>query len=115
MPRSSSWMVPRVSALDRKGAGNAHALLHAARQLAGLLASGLRQAHHVQIAQAVFAHLFAVVGRPARPHAEFHVLQRGQPRQQRVRLEHHAPFQRRPGDLAAVHNDDALVGVVDAG
>ena len=95
---------------DGERAGDADALLHAARQLRRLAVGRVAEAHEVEHAARVLGHLGARPGAVARAHGEGDVAERGEPRQQRVRLEDHGAVERRAGDLAPVHDDGAGIG-----
>ena len=60
-------------------------------------------------------HLDAVPLRASGAHREGDVAHHGEPRHERVTLEHHATVERRPGDFAPVHDDRAGRGRVQAG
>ena len=129
MRSSSSWIVPRVSAssapngsssssilrLDREGARDAHALLHAAGQLRRLLVDAPRRGRPCRRTSRTCSSTCARLqsGHLLRT-AKAMLLRTRQPRHQRMALEHHAALQARAGDLAAVHEDVAGAGAVEA-
>src|SRR5258706_249471 len=51
---------------------------------------------------------------PAAPHRKGDVAHRREPRHQRVPLEYDATVERRSGDLAPVHDDNAVGGLLEA-
>ncbi|KAI3492655.1 hypothetical protein L1887_42709 [Cichorium endivia] len=91
--------------LHRQRAGNADALLHAAGDLPRALVQGVPHLHAVEVvlnplpalclAHAVAKHVIDRQG---------HVVEAGEPRQQRMVLEHHGTFRTRPGDFAVIAN-----------
>src|SRR5690606_15275664 len=93
---------------------DAHALLHAARQLRGLLVDRMPQAHHLHIA--LDMRLDARLGPfgPLRSHREADVLPHREPGHQRMALEDHAPLQTGRIDLAPIHEDVPAAGMLQA-
>ena len=87
---------------------DAHALLHAARDLRRLLVARLRHAHELEIAQRPFVTL-RLGHRAAEDlvHGQAHVLVDAEPRQQRVILEHDGAIGPGLDDLAIVDEDVA--------
>ena len=88
-----------------KGARDAHALAHAARQFGRFAVQRVRQADHAEVARAVRARLLFRPGGPARPDPELNILQGREPRQQAVVLKHHAALKARADHFLAVHDD----------
>ena len=95
--------------LHRQRAGNPAALLHAAGDLPRTLVQRVSHLHAVEVvldplfalglAHGVTEHLI---------HRQRHVVEAGQPRQQRMVLEHHRALGPRPGDFAVVANQPAF-------
>src|SRR5437588_748193 len=129
MRTSSSWMVPRVSASSAPNGSSSSSIfgwMAKARAMptrcfmppescAGFLCSAPVNRIHVDELLAVRLHLDAVPVRPAALHRKGDVAHHREPRHQRVALEHHATLERRPRDLAAVHDHHAVGGAVEAG
>jgi hypothetical protein len=101
--------------LDGKGARNAHALLHATRQLRRLLVDGRQQAHHAHKLFHMRIDLGARPVGPARLHGKGDVLAHREPGHERMALEHHAALQAGARHLAAVHEHMAAGGRVQPG
>ncbi|WDT78402.1 MAG: hypothetical protein MPW14_14445 [Candidatus Manganitrophus sp.] len=94
--------------------GDADALLHAAGDLGRTLLRRLRQADQVQRAMAAtraFCSLRLICRKPAST-ASGTLSSAGQPRQQRVVLEHHAAVGAGPVNLVPLQDNDAQVGSV---
>src|ERR1700694_4140826 len=81
--------------LDRKGARDANALLHAARQCSRLLVFGAREANELHIFLRVIQDFRTPPGGPARADRECNVFAHRKPWHQRMALEHHTPFETR--------------------
>ena len=105
-------MVPRVSASNGKGACNAHALLHAARELRGLLVDGVAQAHEFDKLFHMHIDLGGLPFGPARFHRKGNVFAHRQPGHEGVALKHHATVQAGAHHLAVVHVHVATAGKV---
>ena len=88
--------------LNGKGPCNAHALLHAARQLAGLFVDGWQQAHHVNMLFNMLIDLRAFPIWPFGLHSKGNVLPNRQPRHERVTLKHHTALQTGPRNFTAI-------------
>ncbi len=87
--------------LDRQRAGDADALLHAAGDLARQLVLRRQQADKIERGAGALGQLGALFRRAENPlHRQVHVLEAGQPGQQRVVLEHHGAVRAGPGDFA---------------
>ena len=87
--------------LHRQRAGDADALLHAAGDLARALVRRRRQADQRERRVGARLQLGAALGRAEHAlDAEVDVLEAGQPRQQRMVLEHDGALRAGPGDLA---------------
>ena len=101
--------------LDGQGAGDADALLHAARELGRLAVGGVAQADEVEHLVGVVLDLGAGPVLVAAADGEGDVALGGEPGEQGVGLEDDGAVERRAGDLVAVHDDDAGVRRLEAG
>nr|GEU28124.1 hypothetical protein [Tanacetum cinerariifolium] len=92
-------------------AGDAHPLLHAARDFVRALRFRRRQPHQCQSGHGALAQLrFRFRLAEHAFDAEMDVFVAGEPRQQRMVLEHHRALRRRSGDFAAGAQQHAVAG-----
>src|SRR3954452_6611290 len=98
--------------VDRQRPRNADALLHAAGELIGTAIARILQAHQIEIASRRFAQHPAA--HPLHFQPERHVLKRGEPRQQRRMLEHHAAVVPTAGDHVSIDRHAAAACRLEA-
>ena len=113
--RAERFVQQQHLGLDGKGAGNADALLHAARQFRRFFVLRTGQTDQVDELLAVGAHFVAAPVGPARFHREGDILHHRQPRHQGMPLKHYTTIQAGAGHLTPVHEHQPGAWLVESG
>ena len=101
--RAKGFIHQQVSGIIGQSPRNRNPLLHAARQLRGVVIGKARKAHFAQVVLNQTGTL--LLGQATAARAVGHVLRHSQPREERVALKHHAPIRPRPVNWRAPHDD----------
>ncbi len=102
--------------LHGQGAGDAHALLHAAGNLVGALVQCMIHVHQLQVVAYPLVHFAATLAAAKHLfHGQLHVLVGGEPGQQGMVLEHHRAVRSRLVHFPAVEDHPTTCCLVQAG